>query len=465
MLEYRRGHMKRAHADLAHAAAAAPEEPVVAAWQAFLYVEDKQAEKAAAAEQRLMERLPFLFGVTGIRSDVANRDPPLLHQASLVWTMLNEELKQHLAVDGKAVPLLRLQALAGLAPSPPAGITWWFNAQRDFNRAATLAPEDPLSWKGLACVIWQNQWTPNEGLKACDAVLRLEPKAWEYQYLRGLFFTLDRHQVAALKAYTRALELHPDFAPALRERGAVHAELGQWAKAIADLTRAAELTGPLGVTPWDWLALAQLGRHDTAAYKRTCARMLTMFGRTPPPIWAGSAFAAGPLSPLGTALALHVAQRTASLRADAAAVTAVRCTTRPDAVADLQRLTSLTKRSSNEVRGKIFCRTGRYQAAVNLLRPLRRAPTEADDFLRGGFGLGRIPSPTAVLTLYLALAEHGCGRTAEAKRLLKETTVWLAQPAKEAPKQKNGDRLAWTERVQIAQLRHELETLLKSKAP
>ena len=59
------------------------------------------------------------------------------------------------------------------------------------------------------------------------------------------------------------------------------------AEAVADLARAAELTGPTDPTPWDWLALAQLGRGDTAAYRQTCRRMLALFGRTPPLLWAG----------------------------------------------------------------------------------------------------------------------------------------------------------------------------------
>ena len=79
----------------------------------------------------------------------------------------------------------------------------------------------------------------------------------------------------------------------------MYADLGHWAEAVADFARAAELTGPADPTPWDSLALAQLGRGDTAAYRKTCARMLAMFGRTPPLIWAGGAFAAGPFNPWG----------------------------------------------------------------------------------------------------------------------------------------------------------------------
>jgi hypothetical protein len=77
-----------------------------------------------------------------------------------------------------------------------------------------------------------------------------------------------------------------------------------------------------------------------------------------------------------------------------------------------------------------------------------------------------------VLTLYLALAEHGRGHTAQAKQLLKETTdfldkpaTWLDKPARDIPKVKNRDGLAWTERVQIDQLSRDQEAALKDTAP
>jgi WD40 repeat protein len=60
LLEYRQGRRAQAHADLARAAAAAPDHPAVPAWQAFLYALDKQGEKATAAEKRLLERLDAL---------------------------------------------------------------------------------------------------------------------------------------------------------------------------------------------------------------------------------------------------------------------------------------------------------------------------------------------------------------------------------------------------------------------
>jgi hypothetical protein len=169
--------------------------------------------------------------------------------------------------------------------------------------------------------------------------------------------------------------------------------------------------------------------------------MLAMFGRTPPLIWAGGAFAAGPFNAFGVSLALHVADRDAGLSRKAIDVTAACCTCRADTLTDWLRLVPLTEKASDEVRGKVFCRTGRYDDAVKLL------------------GLLRNPYRPQ-LTLYLALAEHGRGRTAEAKQLLKDVTHWLDKSAETDPNKKNRDQLQWTERVQIDQLRGELKALL-----
>jgi hypothetical protein len=145
-------------------------------------------------------------------------------------------------------------------------------------------------------------------------------------------------------------------------------------------------------------------------------------------------------------------------------VAAVRCTTRPDTLADWQRLIPLTKHGDPEVRGKVFCRAGRYDEAVKLLEPLRTVTKWEID--RGPVEIRPVPvtTPAPVVLLYLALAERGRGRTAEANRLLKEATDWLNASPKDKPRQTNRDQLRWTERVQIEELRRELEMLLQDNA-
>ncbi len=147
LLEYRQGHLAQAHADLAHAAAAAPDEPAVAAWQAFLYVVDKQSEKAVVAEKRMLARLPLLLHLTGqirlnqlrrhrIQSDATRGSAAVSSNPSPVWPLLKEELTQRLAMDAKAVPLLRLRGVV-IAATHGNEVEAWIN----FRDAAKLGAE------------------------------------------------------------------------------------------------------------------------------------------------------------------------------------------------------------------------------------------------------------------------------------------------------------------------------------
>jgi WD40 repeat protein/Flp pilus assembly protein TadD len=458
LLEYRQGRLEPAHADLARAAGAAPDDPAVAAVQVFLFVVDKQTEKAGAAEKLMLERLETLQPLS--RRQKFSWPYPLRYTPPEIppvwpvsaWPVLEEALTDRLADDAKAVPLLRLRGVMRAAQGK------WHEALPDFREAVAVDANDGLAWKGIACALYRGMSElPKELPHACDEVVRLDSGAWDFWCVRGNYDFQDGHKPAAIEAYTKALALRPDFDLGYRIRGWLHADLGQWDKAITDFTRAAELSGRTDPAPWDALALAQLARDDTAAYHKTCTRMLALFDRPPPLIWAGGAFAAGPFNTVAAPVALHVAEQAASLSRDAVGVTAVRFTTRPDARTDWQRLVSLTEKSPDELRGAVFCRVGRYDEAVKLLEPLHTA----------------LGNPAPLNTLYIALAEHGRGRTAEARQLLKETTDWLEQPQIDwlgllqqgNPRQKNRDGLGWAERVQIDQLCRELEGLLKDKVP
>jgi len=78
---------------------------------------------------------------------------------------------------------------------------------------------------------------------------------------------------------------------------------------------------------------------------------------------------------------------------------------------------------------------------------------------------GRIHIKHPIFPLFLALAEHGRGHVEESRRWLKEATDMLDGPMPNDAKQKYSDTLGWTERVEVNQLRREVEELLKDKEP
>jgi hypothetical protein len=73
-----------------------------------------------------------------------------------------------------------------------------------------------------------------------------------------------------------------------------------------------------------------------------------------------------------------------------------------------------------------------------------------------------LPATTfwSLLTMYLALAHHGCGHIKAARRLREEATVAFDFASQSHANQKIGDWFSWTERMAVEQLRHELEALL-----
>ncbi len=321
----------------------------------------------------------------------------------------------------------------------------WKEALPDFRDAAQLAKDDIIAWKGVACAFYCGalQQQANDLANALDSVLRLDKDAWQFWCARGNYDIQVGPKAAAIEAYTKGLALHPGYDLGHRIRGWLYAERGEWDKAIADFRAAATLAGPTDPTPWDVLALAQLAGGKTADYQQTCTQMLALFGRPTPAIWAGGALSAGPLNPWGTPLALHTAEHAASLSRRAATITAIRCTTGPGVPVDWQQLVRMTAQSSDELKGAVLCRAGRYDEAVKLLTPLRNAIGTTGDLVR----------------LYLALAEHGRGNVAEAKQLYTRSAPSLKLPAKD--RENFPLSLAWIERAAYRAVARELEALLK----
>jgi WD40 repeat protein/tetratricopeptide (TPR) repeat protein len=437
LLHVAQGQMPEASADLAHAVQLAPGAPPVAAARAFVSAIEQPEPKAAAAESALLEQVEILNPL-GPQRPVGQTDEPLSWPES-AWPVLEDALTERLA-QAKTARLLRLRGLMRAAQLK------WKEALPDFQEATGLVKDDVIAWKGVACAFYCGvlEQRGNELLNALDQVLRLDRNAWQFWCVRGNYDIEADQKASAIERYTKALTLHPGHDLGHRIRGWLHAERGEWDKASADFRAAAALAGPTDPTPWDALALAQLAGRDTAGYKQTCTQMLALFGRPAPALWAGGALSAGALNPWGTPLTLHSAENAASLGRRGATITAIRCTTGPDVPVDWQRLVRLTAQSTDDLKGAVLCRAGRHDEAARLLTPLRNTHT----------------SQGLLVTLYLALAENSRGSTAKAKELLSDSVRgWeaLAKNRASFPPEPH----TWLERVQIEQLRQELEVRLK----
>lgn len=116
---------------------------------------------------------------------------------------------------------------------------------------------------------------PEQAERACQTAIQSgvwqgAEQAWAWNNL-GLARAARGDLLRAISAYSRALRLRPDYAPALSNRGNAHAALGDMEPALADHTRATEID-PDYTAAWHNRAvdLEELGRYREAldGYRR-----------------------------------------------------------------------------------------------------------------------------------------------------------------------------------------------------
>jgi serine/threonine protein kinase/Flp pilus assembly protein TadD len=88
------------------------------------------------------------------------------------------------------------------------------------------------------------------------------------------FFIDERRWDDASAAFSRAIELRPEHAPAWEGRGVLYASMGLWDLAASDLAQAAALQEPATANRWLLLTLLRAYVGDIAGYRDACARML-----------------------------------------------------------------------------------------------------------------------------------------------------------------------------------------------
>ena len=99
----------------------------------------------------------------------------------------------------------------------------------------------------------QNVAQPATAAQACQTAIDSgtwsgRDVAWAWNNL-GLAHAADRRFLAAISAYTKALELDPDNTAALSNRGTAHAALGDLIPALADHSKVVELD-PKSASAW-----------------------------------------------------------------------------------------------------------------------------------------------------------------------------------------------------------------------
>ena len=103
----------------------------------------------------------------------------------------------------------------------------------------------------------------NQGLERLKAANELVDTA--------RFYIDERRWDTASEAFTMAIELRPEHAPAWEGRGMLYASLGLWDLAASDLAQAAALQEPATAYRWLIFALTRAYVGDIAGYRAACA--------------------------------------------------------------------------------------------------------------------------------------------------------------------------------------------------
>lgn len=149
-------------------------------------------------------------------------------------------------------PLAAALALAALAPGPlSAGLVedCVQSADRQLQIEACTEAIDSGRWEGEALAwaygnrgnAWQALRDPAKAVADYSRAIDLHPEFALTWHNRGLVFAALGDHRRAIEDYTKAIELDPELATAWGSRGVAHRELGEHEAALADLNRAIEL--------------------------------------------------------------------------------------------------------------------------------------------------------------------------------------------------------------------------------
>ncbi len=147
-------------------------------------------------------------------------------------------------------------------------------AKECFQRAAHLAPSDPLVWANLS---WVNLdlGCPETALKAAQRAIDIDALLFDGWFARGCSLESLDHWPSAAESHRRATELRPYDWGAQLKLGVSLLRLGRHVDALPILRRATELN-PQSPEPWNYLAgcLHDLDQHEEAL--RAIDRSLTI---------------------------------------------------------------------------------------------------------------------------------------------------------------------------------------------
>ena len=80
-----------------------------------------------------------------------------------------------------------------------------------------------------------------KAVRACSDIIRSHPKDASAYHMRGTVLAKNGDLGQAIADYTKAIEISPNFAPAYNSRAEAYVAKGDYAHAVSDVTKAGEV--------------------------------------------------------------------------------------------------------------------------------------------------------------------------------------------------------------------------------
>jgi len=170
--------------------------------------------------------------------------------------------------------------LPDTAPTPPWGraaptkIFYYANTVRTANQCLAINPNDTRPWAALGRVHFEMRM-PEESASAYDTALKFAPEHPEYLHAAGDAYMLMQDYETAANRLRRALDIAPDFLPALFSYGETLLKLGRFREAQA-LYRDAIGRDPKNPVLWKFLGKALSQDAQVTAARKAWERALAI---------------------------------------------------------------------------------------------------------------------------------------------------------------------------------------------
>jgi eukaryotic-like serine/threonine-protein kinase len=147
----------------------------------------------------------------------------------------------------------------------------WRKAKREFKQAIKANPYYATAYEWYAlCLSWTAYH--KEAIAMAKRAQELDPLTPIITSVVGVVLHYAGRYQEAVNEYEKVLEMDPNFIPALCFRGAAYAQLGLYAKAIADEDKALALGGPTPL-PLDILGMTRAMSGDRQGAEETLEKL------------------------------------------------------------------------------------------------------------------------------------------------------------------------------------------------